>query len=88
MKQVGKGTALWLQIDPERFNADEKTYFRFTRWRQMRAVAQVLSNMGVALRDDAQALRTTPIEPSVMPLAGTWQATVTVDLPAAPTPAI
>jgi hypothetical protein len=86
MKQVGKGTALWLQINPERFNADEKTYFRFTRWRQMRAVAQLLSNMGVALRDDAQALRNTPIEPSVMPLVGTWQATVTVDHPSAANP--
>jgi beta-galactosidase len=69
MKQVGKGTAVWLQLDPERFNADETTYFRFTRWRQMRAVAQVLSNLGVALRDDAQALRSTPIEPNVMPMA-------------------
>ena len=86
MKQVSKGTAVWLQLDPERFNADEKTYFRFTRWRQMRAVAQVLSNLGVALRDDAQALRTTPIEPNVMPLAGTWQSTVTVDLPPAANP--
>jgi hypothetical protein len=27
MKQVGKGTAVWLQLDPERFNADETTYF-------------------------------------------------------------
>jgi hypothetical protein len=86
MNQVGKGTAVWLQLDPERFNADETTYFRFTRWRQMRAVAQVLSNLGIALRDDAQALRTTPIEPNVMPMAGTWQATVTVDLPAAESP--
>ncbi|MDQ3813389.1 MAG: beta-galactosidase [Armatimonadota bacterium] len=86
MKPVGKGLAVWLQLDPERFNADEKTYFRFTRWRQMRAVAQVLSNLGLALRDDAQALRTTPMEPAVMPLAGTWQATVTVDLPAAANP--
>jgi beta-galactosidase len=60
MKPVGTGLAVWLQLDPERFNADEKTYFRFTRWRQMRAVAQVLANLGVALRDDAHALRTTP----------------------------
>jgi beta-galactosidase len=86
MKQVGKGTALWLQLDPERFNADEKTYFRFTRWRQMRAVAQLLSNLGVTLRDDAQALRTTPIEPNVMPLAGTWQVTNTIDHPKAANP--
>jgi beta-galactosidase len=86
MKPVGNGMAVWLQLDPERFNADEKTYFRFTRWRQMRAVAQVLANLGVTLRDDTQALRSTPIEPNVMPLAGTWQAAVTVDLPSAANP--
>jgi beta-galactosidase len=86
MKSFNKGLAVWLQMDPERFNADEKTYFRFTRWRQMRAVAQVLANLGVALRDDAHALRTTPVEPNVLPLAGTWQATVTVEHPAAANP--
>ena len=83
MKQVGKGTALWLQIDPDRFNADEITYFRFTRWRRMRAVTQLLSNMGVALRDDAQVLPATSTASSVLPLTGAWQAAVTLDLHAA-----
>jgi hypothetical protein len=43
MKQVGqRHRRLAATRLRERFNADEKTYFRFTRWRQMRAVAQVL----------------------------------------------
>jgi beta-galactosidase len=86
VRQVGKGTAVWLQLDPERFQADTKTYFRFTRWRQTRAVAQVLANMGATLRDDVHALSLTPRPPTVVGLAGTWQVAVTDDRPAAAGP--
>ncbi|HEX8238042.1 MAG TPA: hypothetical protein VF600_19030, partial [Abditibacteriaceae bacterium] len=86
MRQVGKGTAVWLQLDPERFDADTKTYFRFTRWRQTRAVAQVLANMGATLRDDIHALSLTPQPPTVVSLSGTWQVEVTDDRPAAAGP--
>ena len=43
---VGKGTALWCQFDPVVLDADAKTYLRFTRWRQTRALAQTLANCG------------------------------------------
>jgi beta-galactosidase len=33
-------------VDPDCFDADEKTYFRYTRWRATRAVAQLLANLG------------------------------------------
>jgi beta-galactosidase len=39
---VGTGVMLWSQIDPNALPAYEKTYFRFTRWRQTRALTQVL----------------------------------------------
>jgi beta-galactosidase len=45
-KTLGKGVLLYCQLDPNRFDADNKTYFRFTRWRQTRALCQVLSNLG------------------------------------------
>ena len=45
-KTMGKGTALFCQLDPERFDADRNTCFRYTRWRQTRALAQILANMG------------------------------------------
>ena len=45
-KVMGKGVLIYCQLDPNRFDADVKTYFRFTRWRQMRALCQVLSNLG------------------------------------------
>jgi len=45
-KLVGKGVAIFCQVDPDRFQADQKTYFRYTRWRSTRAVAQLLANLG------------------------------------------
>jgi beta-galactosidase len=45
-KVVGKGVVMYTQLDPNRFDADVKTYFRFTRWRQTRALCQVLANLG------------------------------------------
>ncbi len=51
---IGKGVALFCQVDPDRFEADEKTYFRYTRWRSSRAVAQVLANMGASFMADGQ----------------------------------
>jgi beta-galactosidase len=45
-KAMGKGVLMYCQLDPNRFNADVKTYFRFTRWRQTRALCQVLANLG------------------------------------------
>ncbi|MGD0497897.1 MAG: beta-galactosidase [Bryobacteraceae bacterium] len=37
-KVMGKGVLMYTQLDPNRFDADVKTYFRFTRWRQTRAL--------------------------------------------------
>jgi beta-galactosidase len=51
-KVVGKGVAIFCQVDPDRFDADEKTYFRYTRWRSTRAVAQLLANLGAGFHAD------------------------------------
>jgi beta-galactosidase len=53
-KLIGKGVALFCQIDPDRFQADERTYFRYTRWRSTRAVAQLLANLGASFPVDSQ----------------------------------
>jgi beta-galactosidase len=50
--QVGKGVAIFSQIEPDSLNADTKTYFRFTRWRQTRANAQILANLGASFKAD------------------------------------
>lgn len=50
--QVGKGVAIFSQLDPDSLNADTKTYLRFTRWRQTRANAQILANLGASFKAD------------------------------------
>jgi beta-galactosidase len=62
-KTVGKGLAVFCQIDPEGFQADEKTYFRYTRWRATRAVAQLLANLGASFDVDSRIFH--PLETSV-----------------------
>jgi beta-galactosidase len=51
-KVVGKGVALIVQTDPDLLDADKQTYLRFTRWRQTRALSQLLANMGATLAAD------------------------------------
>ncbi|HIK27576.1 MAG: beta-galactosidase [Oscillatoriaceae bacterium SKW80] len=50
---LGKGVAIFSQIDPNILNADEKTYLRLTRWRHTRAIAQILANMGASFKADS-----------------------------------
>ena len=50
--KVGKGVAIFSQIEPDSLNADTKTYLRFTRWRQTRANAQILANLGASFKVD------------------------------------
>jgi beta-galactosidase len=53
-KMVGKGVVVFCQVDPDCFQADEKTYFRYTRWRSTRAVAQLLANLGASFLVDSR----------------------------------
>jgi hypothetical protein len=78
---------LWSQIDPNALPADEKTYFRFTRWRQTRALSQVLANLGATFETDARIFspRAAKVEP-VVSLAGEWRARLIQRLDASPSP--
>ena len=64
-KKVGRGVAIFCQLDPDRFHADEKTYFRYTRWRSTRAVAQLVANLGASFPADSRVFH--PLEPAVNP---------------------
>jgi beta-galactosidase len=80
-KVIGKGVALFCQVDPDRFQADEKTYFRYTRWRSTRAVAQLLANLGASFLVDSRVFH--PRDTMALELDGTWQMKVTLRLPPA-----
>ena len=73
--------AVFCQVDPDRFHADEKTYFRYTRWRSTRAVAQILANLGASFPADSRIFH--PLDTTVLNLDGAWQMKVTLQLPPA-----
>jgi beta-galactosidase len=55
----GNGIALFSQLDPDQLRAETATYFRFTRWRQTRALAQLLANLGATFSGDQDTARLT-----------------------------
>lgn len=71
---LGRGVAVYLQLDPARLDADTRTYNRYTRWRHTRAIAQVLANLGATFDNDARFFNPIDLDRFQVPLAGTWQA--------------
>jgi beta-galactosidase len=77
-RTVGAGVLLASQLDPAAVPADEKTYFRLTRWRQTRALSQILANLGASFEMDERIF--SPRAPRVaekpvaVPLGGEWRA--------------
>jgi len=59
-KTLGKGVSIFCQVDPDGFHADDRTYFRYTRWRATRAVAQLLANLGASFAVDTHVFH--PLE--------------------------
>jgi hypothetical protein len=70
--------AVFCQVDPDGFHADEKTYFRYTRWRSTRAVAQLLANLGASFAADSRIFH--PLDTWALSLDGAWQMQVTLQL--------
>lgn len=66
-KVLGKGVLMYCQLDPNRFDADEKTYFRFTRWRQTRALCQVLADLGGQFAADKLIFTAIPASAATQP---------------------
>ena len=55
--RIGKGTVIFSQLDPNQFGAETATYLRLTRWRQTRALAQLLANLGATFVADNYAAK-------------------------------
>ncbi|MCX7002514.1 MAG: hypothetical protein NTV22_04490 [bacterium] len=73
----GTGSIIFCQIDPRWLPADEKTYFRFTRWRQMRALAQLLANLGATFTQDQRFMTLLQQPDHPVMLAGLWDVQLT-----------
>jgi beta-galactosidase len=80
-KTLGQGVAIFCQVDPDGFHADDQTYFRYTRWRATRAIAQLLANLGAQFVVDRRIFH--PLDTWEINLDGDWQMQVTGAHPAA-----
>ncbi|HEV7300720.1 MAG TPA: hypothetical protein VGN72_15245 [Tepidisphaeraceae bacterium] len=74
------GVAIFAQVDPTYLPADAKHYFRFSRWRQTRALSQLLANLGATFRQDAAFMALLQRPEQGYMLAGEWDARKTVSL--------
>jgi hypothetical protein len=82
---MGNGVLLWAQFNPELLEADKNTYMRLTRWRQTRALSQMLANLGASFTLDSRIFRPeAPQSEVTVPLTGEWQARLVKRLGAAP----
>lgn len=83
---IGKGVILATTIAPDRVPADKRTYLRFTRWRQTRALTQILANLGGTFQEDSHIFRPQlAAKAAEIALDGPWQAKLLKPLPPAPT---
>ncbi len=80
-KQVGTGLAVYCQIDPEALDCEKLTYLRFTRWRQSRALCQLLSNLGGSFAADELFFSPRQARRDRQELKGVWQAKLIQRLP-------
>ncbi len=80
VRSAGKGFALSTQIDPTLLSVDKIPALKFSKWRQTRALSQILANCGATFATDDRIF-----SPRIMvfPLAlPTWKAQKTVRGPA------
>jgi beta-galactosidase len=76
-QKVGKGVIVWSQMGPDVLPADAIRYYRFSRWRQTRALSQLLSNLGASFKQDSRLVQMLEQPPQTWMLAGTWDAQLT-----------
>ncbi|WPJ95581.1 hypothetical protein SH580_19365 [Coraliomargarita algicola] len=81
-KQLGEGQIVFSQITPALLNADQLSYMRYTRWRQTRAISQLLANLGASFVTDDQFFDAMPLEDSrrKINLASKWKAQLVTPL--------
>lgn len=86
---TGGGTVVLTAIDPSALGADERSYLRFTRWRQTRALAQLLANLGGSFELDGRIFEPRAIrgqDEARVSLAREWRVAQLRRLDGAPSP--
>lgn len=55
---IGQGVVIFAQVHPRAVNVNDQPYLRLTSWRQARALAQLLSNLGASFTSDDYLIQT------------------------------
>ena len=69
-----QGNILASAIDPGAVKADKLGYMRFTRWRMLRATAQLLANLGASFQADSLIFKPLKANTREISLSGKWKA--------------
>ncbi|WP_288514812.1 sugar-binding domain-containing protein [uncultured Victivallis sp.] len=80
------GSIILSLLDPERLNTVKHPYWRFTRWRQTRALNQLLANLGGVFETDKLFPSETPSVPTRIDFADRWHGKLLVPMNKAPAP--
>ncbi|MEI6198175.1 MAG: hypothetical protein WCS42_27985, partial [Verrucomicrobiota bacterium] len=83
-RKIGKGVLLYTQFTPDAVPAGTQSYFRYTRWRQTRALSQVLANLGATFKNDDLMLGLLDQPKPIWMLAGLWDVKITNPRPESP----
>jgi beta-galactosidase len=78
VRSLGKGAIVQAQLDPRLVDAEKMPAFRFTRWRQTRALSQLLANQGASFGADVSVLKPST---SKISLVGPWKVKFITRLP-------
>ncbi len=69
-QSAGEGLIAFTQVDPAALDADKNVFFRFSRWRQTRALNQLIANLGGTFAADAKIFSPMKVK---IDLAGPWK---------------
>ena len=82
--KIGKGVIIFCELDPSLYNTKQKPYLRFSRWRNYRVIAQILSNLGCGFAQHTAFLEFTPPSTPSISLNGNWKAKIIRRIPGVP----
>ncbi|MBN8523849.1 MAG: beta-galactosidase [Planctomycetes bacterium] len=76
LQRSGSGVAVYCQIDPVGLDADRLSWNRTTRWRGLRAIAQLAANLGASFAFDRRIVAPAT-DAERMAISDGWQAALT-----------
>lgn len=77
-KAAGRGLLVFTQINPSALDADKNVFYRFSRWRQTRALTQLIANLGGSFTADGNIFNPRTVK---VALAGPWKFRLIKPLP-------